>query len=95
MQFTMKFMIDVGEVEKQQVEFSFNQLLGRTLIRSNGRELKKNIRLFSEPVTDVHVVHFTDRERIEIKIEKRRKLLFASRYYVYVNNRLTQVYQGV
>ena len=91
----MKFTIDVGEVERQRVEFNFNQLLGRTLICSNGRELKRSIRLFSEPTTETHVIQFNEAERIELRIEKRRKMLFASRYYVYVNNRLTQVYEGV
>ena len=91
----MKFTIEVGEVEKQHVEFSFNQLLGRTLIRSNGRELKRSVRLFSEPVFDRHVFDFADRERVELKIEKQRKQLFSSRYFVFVNDRLTRCFQGV
>ncbi len=78
-----------------RVEFLFNQLLGRTVIRSNGQELKKTVRLFSEPLVDTHVMHFTEKERVEVKIEKRRKHLFASQYFVYLNNRLTQVHQGV
>ena len=57
----MKFTIEVGEVEKQQVEFSFNQLLGRTVIRSNGQELKRSVRWFSEPVFDRHVFEFAER----------------------------------
>jgi hypothetical protein len=91
----MKFTIEVGEVEKQRVEFSFNQLLGRTVIHSNGRQLKKSVRLFSEPVFDRHVFDFFDKERVELKIEKQRKHLFGSRYFVFVNNRLTQSFQGV
>ncbi len=91
----MKFVIEVGEAEKRRVEFDFNQLLGRTVIRSNGRELKRNVRLFSEPVFESHVIDFGDKERLQLKIEKRRRLLISSRYTVYVNNRLTHCCQGV
>jgi hypothetical protein len=91
----MKFTIEVGEVEKQRVEFSFNQLLGRTVIRSNGRDLKKSVRLFSEPLFDRHIFDFAEKERVELKIEKQRRNLFASRYFVFVNNRLTQCFQGI
>ncbi len=91
----MKFTIEVGEVEKQRVEFSFNQLLGRTVIRSNGQELKRSVRLFSEPLCDTHEFNFDERERVQLKIEKQRRHLFGSRYFVFVNNRLTQCFQGV
>jgi hypothetical protein len=91
----MKFTIEVGEVERQRVEFSFNQLLGRTVIRSNGRELKRSVRLFSEPLFDTHVLDFAEKERIELKIEKQRQSMFDSRYLVFVNNRLTQCFQGI
>jgi hypothetical protein len=91
----MRFVIELGESEKQRVEFTFNQLLGRTVVRSNGREIKKSVRLFSEPVYDLHVFEFAEQERVELKIEKRRKHLFASQYFVYVNNRLQEFYQGV
>jgi hypothetical protein len=90
----MRFDIEVGEVEKQRIEFNFNPLLGRTVIKSNGRELKKSVRLFSEPVVDTHVIQSAERERWELRIEKRRGQLFSSRYFVYVNNRLTDCYQG-
>ncbi len=91
----MKFDIDIGEAKKQRLEFSFNQLLGRTVIRSNGQVLMKNTRHISEPLFDTHFFHFDEGEKIDVRIEKQRKLIFASRYCVYVNNRLAGVYQGV
>jgi hypothetical protein len=91
----MRSTIEVGEVETQRVEFSFNQLLGRTLIHANGRELKRSVRLFSEPVSETHLLEFTERERVNLKIEKRRKPLLGSRYFVFINNRLTHCFQGV
>jgi len=91
----MKFTVEVGEVEKQRIDFSFNQLLGRTVIRANGQEVKRSVRLFSEPVFDRHVLEFAEKERVELKIEKQRKHLFRSRYFVFVNNRLMQCFQGI
>ncbi len=91
----MKFTIEVGEVEKQRVEFSFNQLLGRTVIRANGRELKKTVRFFSEPSLEIHVFDFAEKERIILKIEKQRESMFGSRYLVFVNNRLTRCIHGI
>ena len=90
----MNFVIEVGEVEKQLVEFDFNQLLGRTVIRSNGREIKRQVRLISEPVFESHVVDFGEYERLQLKIEKRRQSLRSSRYTVYVNNRLATCCEG-
>ena len=91
----MKFVVEVGDVLKKRVEFSFNQLLGRTVIRADGRELKRTVRLFSEPVEETHVVSFGDTERVELRIEKKRKPLVGSRYSVYVNDRLNRCLQGV
>src|SRR5512138_2500172 len=91
----MQFAIEVGNMVKQQVEFTFNQLLGRTVIRTNGREVKRSVRLFSEPLVDTHVVNLSDTERLEMRIEKRRRYLFVSQYLVYVNNRLVEVRHGV
>lgn len=91
----MRFTIQVGELERHEVEFDFNQLLGRTIIRANGRELKRSVRLFSEPVFERHLVDFGEREQIHLKIEKSRKKLLASRYAVYVNNRLAHCCSGV
>jgi hypothetical protein len=91
----MKFVVQVGEVAKQRVEFTFNQLLGRTVIRSDGRELKRSVRLFSEPLYDTHVFEFFEKERAQLRIEKRRKHLFSSEYFVYVNNRLHDFHRGI
>lgn len=91
----MKFVVEVGDVLKRKVEFSFNQLLGRTVIRADGREIKRSVRLFSEPVQENHVVSFGDTERIELRIEKKRKPLLGARYLVYINDRLSRCLHGV
>ncbi len=91
----MTFDIEVGEVMKERIQFSFNQLLGRTVIRRNGREVQRQVRWFSEPVTDTYFIEFNEQERVRVKIEKRRKHLLGSKYYVYVNDRLAECFQGI
>lgn len=91
----MKFVIEFGEAAKQKLEFNFNQLLGRTCVRLNGREVKKSVRLFSEPMYDTHIFELADKDKCQVRIEKKRKHLFASQYAVYINNRLHQLLKGV
>ncbi|WCJ58302.1 hypothetical protein NXS98_11260 [Fontisphaera persica] len=91
----MRFAIEVGEVARQQVEFYFNQLLGLTVIRANGREIKKRVRLFSEPVKEAHELDLDGLEKLRVRIEKHRQWLISSRYLVFVNDRLVQRFQGV
>ncbi len=91
----MRFVIEVGDIEKETVEFAFNQLLGRTVIRRNGQEFKRNVRLFSEPVFEHHIIDLHERQRALLRIEKRRKHLVGSRYSVYVNNQLVQCHEGI
>ena len=43
----MKFSFDVGIREKHWVEFSWNQLFGKTLIKVDGRAIHKSVSLFS------------------------------------------------
>src|SRR5215213_3559655 len=45
----MRFALEVGETETNHLEFEFNQLLGSTVIKVNNKQVKKSVRLFSEP----------------------------------------------
>ncbi len=91
----MKFCIEVGRTERHLIEFSFNQLLGETVIKVNHREVKHARRLFNEPVTETHVIHVGDRDQLTVKIEKERKPLFGEKFRVYLNNRLYECYEGM
>ena len=91
----MKFALEVGETEKNIVEFGFNQLLGRTVIRVNRREVKKGVRLFSEPMYEEHAVDVGRQEKWQVRIKKERHQLVGAHYAVFVNNRLVNVYKGV
>ena len=91
----MKFSLQVGECEKHTIEFSFNQLFGRSVVAVDGQEVFRKKRWFSEPVQDLYEVNLEGNERIHLRIEKERGHLLASRYKVYVDNRLTHLYSGV
>ena len=91
----MKFSIEVGTNEKHLIEFNFNQLLGRVMLRVDGEVVLKKARWFSEPLVDRYEFEIGQFEPVRLRIEKERKLLIGSRYRVFVDQRLTQLYQGV
>ena len=91
----MKFNLEIGEAEKHVVEFNFDQLLGQLVIKVNKQEVKRNVRLFNEPLKETHTVQVGDGERVIVRIEKERKLLFGQKCRVFLNNRLYKYYEGV
>ncbi|HYV32201.1 MAG TPA: hypothetical protein VEO53_13995 [Candidatus Binatia bacterium] len=91
----MRFALEIGETEKNRLEFQFNQLLGSTVIKVNDQEVKKNVRLFSEPLREAHELEVGKNERHTVFIEKQRKLLFGQKYLVYVNQRLVKLLHGI
>ena len=90
----MKFKIEVGEIEKHQVEFNHNQLLGSLMIKVDKKPVVRNTRLLNEPVREVYEFVVGQMEKSEVRIEKLRKQLFGSRNSVYVGNRLVRVFEG-
>ena len=90
----MRFALDIGETEKNTLEFEFNQLFGSTVIKVNNQPVKKSVRLFSEPLKESHQVEVGTNERHTVFIEKQRKLLFGQKYLVYVNQRLVKLLHG-
>jgi hypothetical protein len=90
----MKFSIEVGTNETHVIEFTFNQLLGQSMVSVDGREVFRKKRWFSEPLVDKYDFEIGQFEPVRVRIEKERKLIFSSKYRLYINNRLTQLYQG-
>jgi len=88
----VKFAVEIGENERNRLEYHFNQLLGSLLIKVNNRPIKKSLRLFNEPVLEVHVVVLGKNEKSTVRIEKERKPLLGHRNRLYVNNRLVKVF---
>ena len=91
----MKLILELGEREKNVVEYHFNQLFGTCTIKVNRREVKKQTRWFSEPLKETYEVEVGKDEIARVRIEKERKLLFGQVCRVYVNQRLTRVCEGV
>jgi hypothetical protein len=91
----MKFSLEIGEVEKHTIEYQFNQLLGVLTIKVNEKPVKKHVRLFDEPVKELHVFVVGVREKLAVKIEKERKLLYGQKNRVFVNDRLVKYCEGV
>lgn len=91
----MRFTIEIGAREKHRIEYQFNQLLGRLVIKVDDELVKESTRLFNEPLVEVHVLVVGKAEKSQVRIEKRRKILFGQRNHLYVNDRLTEVFNGV
>lgn len=91
----MKFTLAVGNQERHTIEFTFNQLFGQSALKVDGREVFRKKRWFSEPLADQFEVEVGQFEPVRVRIEKQRRLLLSSKYRVFVDNRLTQLYHGV
>jgi len=91
----MKFKIEVGEIEKHQIEFNHNQLMGSLLIKVDKQPVRQYVRLLNEPVQEVFEFVVGQMEKSEVRIEKLRKQLFGTRNSVYVGNRLVRVFEGM
>jgi hypothetical protein len=91
----MRFKVEVGATEKHVVEFNFNQLAGSLIIEVDQKPVFKSKRIFNEPENEVYDFVVGQSEKAAVRIEKRRKQLFGHRNCVYVNNRLTRVFEGI
>ena len=90
----MKFTLQVGQREQHTIEFTFNQLLGRSQVKVDGHTVFRKARWFSEPRSDQYEFEIGQTDPVYLRIEKERGHLFASKYRVYVDNRLTQLHCG-
>jgi len=91
----MKFTIEVGEAEKHTIDFDFNQLLGKLVIKVNRQEVKRSLRLIDEPVRETHLIEIGGVEKLNVRIEKERRQLLGSKCRVFLNDRLFKFYEGV
>lgn len=91
----MKFSLEIGETEKHTIEYEFNQLLGTLTIKVDNEPVKRHVRLFDEPVKELHQFVIGGQEKFAVKIEKERKLLFGQKNRVFINDRLVKYCEGV
>jgi hypothetical protein len=90
----MKFAVEVGDVERNRLEFQSNQLLGSVVIKVNDTLVKKVVHLVNEPVLEVHSFLIGIKEKTAVRIEKQRKQLLGYTNRVFVNDRLMGVFRG-
>lgn len=88
----MRFSLQIGNTDKHLVEFNFNQLRGTLVIRVDDQPIFQSTRIFNEPVHEVYRFVIDGREKSEVRIEQRRKPVFGHHDTVFVNGRLTQVF---
>jgi hypothetical protein len=93
-EWSVRFAIEIGDVEKHRLEYNFNQLLGSLVIKVNEKAIKQSVRLINEPVLEIHAFVVGDHEKSDVRIEKERKPLLGCKNRVYVNNRLVKVFSG-
>ena len=91
----MTFKLEIGEIQKHLVEFKFDQLLGKCVIKVNQQEIMSYVRLFNEPLKETHTIQVSEVERLQVRIERERKLLFGQKCRVFVNDRLFKCFEGV
>lgn len=87
----MKFIIEFGETEKHRLEYNFNQLIGRLVIKVNERPVKTAYKLVNQPLFEIHAFEVGRFEKMQVRIEQQRKQLLGHRNRVFVNNRLVKV----
>jgi hypothetical protein len=91
----MKFAVEIGEIERNRLEYYHNQLLGSMTIKVNDTPVKKVVRFVNEPVLEVYSFIIGNNEKTTVRIEKERLPLLGYRNRVYVNDRLMRVFKGV
>lgn len=91
----MRFIIELGEMEKHTLEYQFNQLLGKLTIKVDHKLVQQSVRWFSEPVREDFTLTIGNHEKHTVRIEKQRKKLYGQVNRVFINNRLTQLFQGI
>ena len=87
--------MELGEIEKNVLEYHFNQLRGELVIKINDQEVKKVVRVFNEPIREVHDFEVGTTEKLQVTIERERGLLFGQKTRVFINNRLAKAFAGM
>jgi hypothetical protein len=89
----VKFTIEIGENERNRLEYNFNQLLGSLVIKVNEKPVRESRRLFNEPILEVDLLVVGRRETALVRIEKERTSLLGHRNRLYINDRLFKVFE--
>jgi hypothetical protein len=73
----LKFDFEVGDSERHEVHFAFNQAWAQLSISVDGEKVIKDFKMFSASLTDTYRFTVGVDEKHEVVIEKRRPLFLA------------------
>lgn len=94
----MQFSFMVGIQEQHQIDFSFDQVIGKLEIRVDGEPMVKDFRLLSLRLTKRYEFTVGLQEQHHLAIEKKRKLFLAGfrpqQYRVFMDGQLVQTHEG-
>jgi hypothetical protein len=94
----MHFQIEVGDKEKHEIQFHYNQIMGILKIKVDGKVIRRDLRFLSFTVLKVYSFTVGEKEKLFVKIEKERRLflsfLFPQRYRVIVDGKLFAEFNG-
>lgn len=95
----MQFSFEVGQYEKHIVMLNYEQMIGLLTIHVDGREVVKELHMFSLSLVKKYEFIVGVQERHHVLIEKERKLFLAGvrkqKYRVYVDGQLIKEYEGM
>lgn len=95
----VQFSFEVGNYEKHIVMLNYEQMIGLLTIHIDGREVVKELRLFSLSLVKSYEFMVGAHERHHVRIEKERKLFLAGlrnqKYRVFLDGQLIREYEGM
>jgi hypothetical protein len=96
----MKFTFSVGNNEKHTINFDFNQLWGKLIVKVDNKDIIDTIQMWKTPFSTKEPISFEvgDKEKHKIKIVKNASPIFAGflpcKYEVYIDENLFNTYSG-
>ncbi len=96
----MKFSFVVGNNEKHTVDFDYNQLWGKLVIKVDDKGIIDTLQMLKSPFSTKEPITFKvgNDEKHEVKIVKNMFPVFAGffpcKYEVYIDEKLFNTYSG-
>jgi hypothetical protein len=91
---SVDFNVDIGQQERHNVHFHFNQLVGNLWIKVDGEPVVRDFRMFSNSLTKRYDLVVGDAEKHDVAIAKTRKRLIGGArkqtYQVFVDGQLLE-----
>ncbi len=96
----MKFIFSLGNNEKHTVNFEFNQLWGKLIVKVDDKDIIDTIQMWKSPFSTKQPITFEvgDKEKHAVKIVKNMFPILAGffpcKYEIYIDEKLFNTYSG-